>query len=46
MQDDTMSDSNIVTSVKIEKLVKDFKTHWYALDFDQGFIMASIVKTE
>jgi len=39
-QDDTMSDLNIATPVKIEKLVKDFKTHRCTLDF------ASIVKTE
>ena len=46
MQDNTMSDSNIATPVKIEKLVKDFKTHQCTLDFDRGFITASIVKTE
>ena len=37
---------NIPTPVKIEKLVKDFKTHQCALDFDHGFIAATIVKKE
>jgi len=37
---------NIPTPVKIEKLVKDFKTHRCALDLDHGFIAATIMKKE
>lgn len=40
------SDSNVATPVNIEKLVKEFKTHRCALDFDKGFVVASIVKKE
>jgi hypothetical protein len=32
-----------VTPVQIEKLVKEYKTHWCALDFDKGFIKANII---
>jgi len=38
------TEPNIPTLVKIEKLVNDFKTHWCALDFDHGFIAATIMK--
>jgi len=41
-----MDDSNAATPVNIEKLVKDFKTHQCALDFNKGFIIASIIKRE
>jgi len=41
-----MDDSNATTPVNIKKLVKDLETHWCALDFDKGFIIASIIKKE
>ena len=40
------TEPNIPTPAKIEKLIKDFKTHQCALDFDHGFIAATIVKKE
>ena len=43
---DTATDSNVATPVNFEKLLKDFKTHRCALDFDKGFIVALIVKEE
>jgi hypothetical protein len=36
----------MATPVKIEKLVKAFKTHRCALDFDKGFIKANIIIIE
>ena len=48
----TMTSSNattepsIPTPVKIEKLMKDFKTHGCALDFVHGFIAATVKKKE
>jgi len=44
---DSPKDEAIAIPVKIKKLVKMFKTHCCALDFDQGFITAlHIVKNE
>jgi len=43
---DTTMDSNIATPVNIEKLIKDFKTHYCMLDFDKGFIIALIIQKE
>jgi len=43
---DTVDDSNTATPVNIEKLVKAFKTRCCALDFNKGFIIASIIKRE
>jgi len=48
----TMTSSNattepsIPTPDKIEELMKDFKTHWCALDFVHGFIAATVKKKE
>jgi hypothetical protein len=40
------TDTHLITPMKIEALVKDFKTHRCALDFDKGFIKAVITKEE
>jgi hypothetical protein len=40
------ADTHLITPMKIEALVKDFKTHRCALDFDKGFIKAVITKEE
>ena len=42
----TAEDDTFATPVKIEKLVKMFKTHRCALDFVQGFIDATFVELE
>ena len=42
----TAEDDTFATPVKIEKLVKMFKTHRCALDFDRGFIDATFVELE
>ena len=39
-------DAKIATPVQIEWLIKQYKTHWCAPDFDGAFITASIVKKE
>ncbi len=35
-----------LTTVKIEQMVKQFKTHCCAVDFDSAFIKSVIVKEE
>jgi len=42
----TSRDAHQITPMKIESLVKDFKTHRCALDFDKGFIKTVITKKE
>jgi len=42
----TSGDAHQITPMKIESLVKDFKTHRCALDFDKGFIKTVITKKE
>ena len=39
----TSSDAYLIIPDKIESLIKDFKTHRCALDFDKGFIKASMI---
>ena len=36
-------DAYLIMPVKIESLVKDFKTHQCALDFDRGYIKALMI---
>jgi dihydropteroate synthase len=38
----TSRDTHQITPMKIESLVKDFKTHRCVLDFDKGFIKTVI----
>jgi len=45
-EDTTPIGNEVATPVKIEKLVKAFKTHRCALDFDKGFIKASVIVVE
>jgi hypothetical protein len=45
-EDTTSIGDKVVTPVKIEKLVKAFKTHGCALDFDKGFIKANVIVVE
>jgi hypothetical protein len=40
-QQETHLPDPVVTPMKVEKLVKEFKTHRSALDFDYSFIMRS-----
>ncbi len=40
-QQETDLPDPVVTPMKVEKLVKEFKTHRSALDFDYSFIMGS-----
>ena len=42
----TAEDDTFATPVKIENLVKMFKTHHCALDFDRGFIDAMFIELE
>ena len=44
--DTQASPSGQITPAKIEKLVKEFKSHCCAMDFDHGFIDAVFVKKE
>jgi hypothetical protein len=44
--DTTSAGDEVATLVKIEKLVKAFKTHRCALDFDKGFITAKDIVIE
>ncbi len=41
----TARDQNAAVPVKIKALVKQFKTHRYALDFDHCFIKAVLKKS-
>jgi hypothetical protein len=45
-QQQPSSTTHQITPMKIESLVKDFKTHRCALDFDKGFIKTVITKKE
>jgi hypothetical protein len=38
--------ADVATPIKIEKLVKAFKTHRCALDFDKKFITANVIVIE
>jgi hypothetical protein len=40
------SETYLITPMKIESLVKKFKTHRCALDFDKGFIKAAITTAD
>jgi len=42
-QQQQQQDPYLITPAKIESLVKDFKTHRCALDFDRGFIKATLI---
>ncbi len=42
----TFNEQSQLTAVKIEQMVKHFKTHRCAIDFDGTFIRAVIVKKE
>jgi len=42
-QQQQQEDPYLITPAKIESLVKDFKTHRCALDFDRGFIKATMI---
>jgi hypothetical protein len=42
----TFNEQSQLTAVKIEQMVKHFKTHRCAIDFDGAFIRAVIVKKE
>ena len=42
----TFNKQSQLTAVKIEQMVKHFKTHRCAIDFDGAFIRAVIVKKE
>jgi hypothetical protein len=35
-----------ITTAKIKRLVKEFKMHICAMDFNQGFINSVVVKSE
>ena len=39
----TSLDAYLITPDKIESLIKDFKMHRCALDFDKGFIKATMI---
>ncbi len=43
---DTTGLQHQITQVKIEQLVKEFKTHRCAMDFDSSFIKSVMVKME
>ena len=45
-EEDMTQASGQITPAKIEKLVKEFKTHRCAMDFDRGFIDAVFIKKE
>jgi hypothetical protein len=45
-QEGIVSSDNSIVPVKIEALVKQFKTHLCALDFDHGFIKSVVRKSE
>ena len=40
------SETHLITPMKIESLVKKFKTHRCDLDFDKGFIKAAITTAD
>jgi hypothetical protein len=42
----TFNEQSQLTAVKIEQMVKQFKTHRCAVDFDGTFIRAVIIKKE
>jgi hypothetical protein len=42
----TFNEQSQLTAVKIEQMVKQFKTHRCAVDFDGAFIRAVIIKKE
>jgi hypothetical protein len=46
MNVDTTGLQHQTTKVKIEQLVKEFKTHCCAMDFDSSFIKSVMVKME
>jgi hypothetical protein len=46
IQDMTMNETSNLTTVKIEHIIKQFKTHWCVVDFDSAFIKSAIVKHE
>jgi hypothetical protein len=41
-----MNETSNLTTVKIEHIVKQFKTHQCTIDFDSAFITSVIVKCE
>ena len=43
---DTTASQQQITQVKIEQLIKEFKTHRCAMDFDNSFIKSVMVKME
>ncbi len=43
---DTTGSQHQITQVKIEQLVKEFKTHRCDMDFDSSFIKSVMVKME
>ena len=45
-EEDMTQASGQITPAKIEQLVKEFKTHHCAMDFDRGFIDAVFIKKE
>jgi hypothetical protein len=42
----TSEGAEVAMLIKIEKLVKAFKTHWCALDFDKKIITVNIIVVE
>ncbi len=42
----TFNEQSQLTAVKIEQMVKHFKTHRCAVDFDGAFIQAVLIKKE
>lgn len=45
-QQSIMNEHCQLSAVKIESMVKEFKTHHCALDFDSAFIKSIIIKQE
>jgi hypothetical protein len=44
IQDVTINETSNLTTVKIEHIVKQFKTRWCAVDFDSAYIKSFIAK--